>query len=281
MYKKSLATVLATLTTLGGLCTLLTATTVLFNSPASAMPKDGPLPRETESKPTSSPASVRPVFQQKDYPAAVKFLLANSGLMQQVVTKSWNEGGKGIAEQKIRESLNGKRVSKGVNIYNANVNLSGISQQRVTSAGDNHINVVLIIPGNSTEFKTTTPTIFGSYADPSFQVGFDLEVNLKISTLTNRIQIDDVNIGISGANIHGSNATGTLVETFGDFFTKGGFSRDILAKINSDNSVKDRLVDGITNSIISAVPSEILSPSPKVLRVNSKYLNIPYSTIVK
>lgn len=277
MYKQSLAT----LTILGGLCTLMTTTTVLFNSPASAIPKDGPLPRETESKPTSSPTSARSVFQSRDYPGAVKLLLNNSGLMEQVVTKSWNERGKGITEQKIKESLNGKGVSKGVNVYDANVNIGGISQQRVTSAGDNHINVALIIPGNSTKFTTTTPTIFGSYADPSFRVGFDLEVNLKISTLTNRIQIDDVKVGISGTNIHGSNATGTLVETFGDFFTKGGFSRDILAKINSDSSVKDRLAGGIASSITSVVPSEILSPSPKVLGVNSKYLNIPYSTIVK
>ena len=83
-------------------------------------------------------------------------------------------------------------------------------------------------------------------------------MDIKVSALAQRIQVDDVNISINDANIHGSNLSGTLVETFADFFTRGQFSRDIISRINRDYSVKGQLVAYIQSAIGRYVPANIL-----------------------
>lgn len=261
MLRKSLAITLAALTTLGGSSTLFTITTLLVSNPLLTMPASArPIdPIDRPDSPTRPNPLPRPAPTSQNYPAAVQFLLKNSSLMQQVVTTAWNDGGKGIAQQKMNETLNGKSLRKGVSIYNSNVRLGNISQQQVVAGpGSNQVSVVILITGNDAEFKTTTPSIFGSYADPSFRVGFNLTVNLKVSTLTNQIQVDDISANISNANIRGSNLTGTLVETFADFFTKGGFSRDVVSNINRGYSVKNDLASSIKSAIGRLVPGQIL-----------------------
>jgi hypothetical protein len=253
MPNKFLTIALVNLIAVGGLSIGFT----ILTSSVSALPKDGVLDREPKSPPTPTPR--RSPQPPQDYPAGIKFLLNNSNLMQQVVTRVWNDGGKGITEQKIKETLNGKEIRKGVNIYKPSVSLGAIGQQRVFGTGNNQVTISVLIPGNDAEFKATTPTVFGSYADPSFRVGFNLEITLKLSSSVDRILVDEVNVGIRDANFRGSNAVGTLVESFGDFFTGGGFSRDIVSRINGDFSDKDRLSSLIKSAIGSVVPSNILN----------------------
>jgi hypothetical protein len=168
--------------------------------------------------------------------------------------------------------LDGRKIKKGVNIYKPNVSLGEISQQRAFASGNNQATITITIPGNDAEFKATTPTVFGSYADPSFRVGFNLEATIKLSTSLDIVQVDDVTIQIKDANFRGSNAVGTLVETAGDFFTGGDFSRDIVSRINGDFSAKDRLSSLIKSAIGGIVPSNILSRdlTNKIIR------NTPY-----
>ncbi|MHC5829732.1 MAG: hypothetical protein ACYT04_80880, partial [Nostoc sp.] len=109
-------------------------------------------------------------------------MLDHSSLIQQSIEKTWNEAGKGIVAQKIKESLNNRQISDGVNIYNASVDIAGISGQQLTVGSQaNQVRLTLVIPGNYTDFHTTTDSIFGSYADPEFGVSFDLTVNITIS----------------------------------------------------------------------------------------------------
>jgi hypothetical protein len=286
--KKKLTTILVAFVTLSKLSILFTIPTVILNTviltnPASALPGEpdeegrGGIDPNGRKKPAPSTPSVP---STNYYPPAIKFLLNNSSSIQNIATTVWNEGGKAIAEQKIKEALNGKQIRDGVSVYNGNVGLTGISQtQIVQGSNSNQASIKITIPGNNSEFKTTTPTIFGSYADPSFRVMFDLEVNLKVSALQNKIQIDDVSIQISKAKINGSNAVGTLVETFADLWTNGKFSRDIASNINGDYSVKDRLASGIQSAIDRYVPAGVLV-DPRI-RVIKNGLNTPYINLGK
>ncbi len=225
-------------------------------------------PLQPPRKPTPAPTSNR------DYTAAVKFLLNNSSSMQQVIETTWNQAGKGIAAQKIKEILNGRQVSNGVGIYDANVNIGSITSQQVTGGSNpNQINVQIVVRGNDTEFHTTTPTIFGSYADPSFRVGFDLTINLTMSVgqSTTPIKIDDLNVQITHANIHGSNAVGTLVETLGDLFTNGRFSQDITSRINQDISLKGRLAQAIQSAIDRVLPAKVATKIEQLSKIPTKF----------
>jgi hypothetical protein len=271
--KKTLTTALVTFATLSGLSTLFTIPFVILNTailtnPASALPPQKPdgeggggIDPDGRTKPGKSmPNSPSTNY----YPPAIKFLLNNPRSIEQITTTVWNQGGKGIVEQKIKEALNGRKIKEGVNIYNANVNLAGISQTQTSPGSNNQLNIKITMSGNNSEFKTTTPTIFGSYADPSFRVMFDLEENLKISASGNQIQVDEVSIRIINARIHGSNAVGTLVETFADLWTNGGFSQDIISRINGSYSAKSDLASLIRSAIDRYVPANVLV-NPRIL----------------
>lgn len=271
--KKTLTTALVTFATLSGLSTLFAIPIVILNAailtnPASALPgepdgegRGGINPDRSTNPGKSTPNSPSTNY----YPPAIKFLLNNSSSIEQITTTVWNEGGKGIVEQKIKEALNGRKIREGINVYGANVSLTGISKTQTSpGSNNNQLNIKITIPGNNSEFKTTTPTVLGSYADPSFRVMFDLEENLKISASGNHIQVDDVSIRISNANIHGSNAIGTLVETFADLWTNGGFSQDIISRINGDFSAKGTLASFIQSAIDRYVPANVLV-NPRIL----------------
>ncbi len=286
MNKKTLTTALATFATLSGFSTLFTIPFVILNTailtnPASALPGEpdsegrGGIDPDGRTKPGKSiPNSPSTNY----YPPAIKFLLNNPKAIEQITTTVWNGGGKGIVEQKIKEALNGRKIREGVNVYGANVNLAGISQTQISPRANNsQLNIKITMLGNNSEFKTTTPTIFGSYADPSFRVTFDLEENLIISASGNQIQVDDVSIRISNARINGSNAIGTLVETFADLWTNGGFSQDIISRINGSYSDKGYLASLLRSAIDRYVPANVLV-NPRILE---RYVPKTIPTIVK
>lgn len=187
---------------------------------------------------------------------AVQFLLDHSSLIQQSIEKTWNEAGKGIVAQKIKESLNNRQISDGVNIYNASVDIAAISNQQLTVGSQaNQVRLTLVIPGNYTDFHTTTDTIFGSYADPEFGVSFDLRVDITISVdqllSSNPININELKVQVSNASIHGSNAVGTIVETVGDFIPGVNFSQSITSRINQSFDFKNQLETAIKTAVSS------------------------------
>ncbi len=265
MFNKSFVTSLSKLSALLTISALAINTPIFLNA-ASALPKQGTDTEggggRDEPKPNPAPKPKPGSSQPKNYPAAVKYLLANSSSLQQIATTAWDSGAKDITKEKIRKALDGKKIREGVSTYDVNLGLSGVSQTQVSpGSNSNQINVKLIIPGNNSELKTTTPTIIGSYGDPSFRIMFDLEVDLKLSTLIDKINVDDVSIKISNAKMNGSNAVGTLVETLGDLFTNGGFSQRVVSSINGDYSAKDNLASYIRSAVNRYIPANVLSPN--------------------
>ncbi|MEH1808295.1 hypothetical protein [Nostoc sp.] len=217
-----------------------------------AMPCDtceinrGPRPR-----PTPIPTAPTPIPTP-----AVQFLLDHSSLIQQSIGKTWNEAGKGIVAQKIKESLNNRQISNGVNIYNASVDIAAISNQQLTVGSQaNQVRLTLVIPGNYTDFHTTTNSIFGSYADPEFGVSFDLRVDITISVdqllSSNPVNINELKVQVSNASIHGSNLVGTIVETVGDFIPGVNFSQSITSRINQSFDFKNQLETAIKTAVSS------------------------------
>lgn len=187
---------------------------------------------------------------------AVQFLLDHSSLIQQSIEKTWNEAGKGIVAQKIKESLNNRQISNGVNIYNASVDIAAISNQQLTVGSQaNQVRLTLVIPGNYTDFHTTTNSIFGSYADPEFGVSFDLRVDITISVdqllSSNPVHINEVKVQVSNASIHGSNLVGTVIETVGDFIPGVNFSQSITSRINQSFDFKNQLETTIKKAVSS------------------------------
>jgi hypothetical protein len=55
------------------------------------------------------------------------------------------------------------------------------------------------------------------------------------------VAVTVVDARILDSSIHGANAVGTIVETAGDFITKGGFSRSVTEAINANGDFKPQL----------------------------------------
>lgn len=200
-------------------------------------PRPRPRPRPN-SNPTPAPI--------QNYPAALSFLLQNSNLLQQVINTTWSEFGKGVAAQKIKDELNGKRVS-GRKIKEVNVNLGDITENQVTVvSGLNQVNVRLFIPNNNENFRVDVPIL----PDPSFRVSHDITVNLKITVdqSNDPIKVDELTVQITNSRIRGSNIIGTIIKAVADFFTGGGFSNNITSRINQDIPLKNQLASYIKSA---------------------------------
>jgi hypothetical protein len=189
------------------------------------------------------------------------FVLPNQGdPFANALEKMWQQIGRGIVSEKIKESINGHEFSKGVSGKEANVSLADLnSSWRRT--GPTSLSIDLRVPGNNVEFKTTTNSVLGSFADPSFRVGFNLSIGLDCHVQQTRpfLNINVANASISNASVHGSNASGTIVETVGDFFTHGGFTRLITSHVNDDQNIKAKLQAGIDSALASIPNAQIPS----------------------
>ncbi|AFY93495.1 hypothetical protein [Chamaesiphon minutus] len=206
-------------------------------------PRPRPKPQPTTPKPAPAPTN---------YPAAIAFVLKNSNLIEQAIDKVWNNFGKGVVAQKIKDELNGKRVGTGMRIKDVNVNLRNITVKEVKPGpAANQISVRVVIPNNNEEFHVSVPLI----PDPSFRVFHDLTMNLilTIDNSSEPIKVARLNVQVSNADVRGSNLIGSVVKALGDFFTGGDFSRGIESKINQDIPLLKQL-GGVIKSAIDSLP---------------------------
>jgi hypothetical protein len=187
---------------------------------------------------------------ETDYIGKVENYLKNPSVMQQVIKTIWNNAGRGITADQIQQAINGRRFAKGVSAGDAHANLGNI-QSTWNGSSANQISARISIPGNNVEFKTTTNSIFGSFADPRFRAGFDLIINLivSVSNTNNPIRIDQLNVQVQNGGIHGRNASGTIIETVADFFTGGGFSRQIISQINQNQDLRNKVAQAIRSTL--------------------------------
>jgi hypothetical protein len=198
----------------------------------SGEPRPKPKPR-----PVPAPVPSSPIVQQ---------VLARSGQIQQTIDTAWSEFGKGVLAQQIKDELNGKRVGKivrTIHLKNVSVNLRDLAIKEVKAGpGANQISVHLVAPGNNVN---ASADVF-ALPDPSYRVFFDLELDLTLSldNSSNPIRVDTFNARSTNLDVRGSNLVGTITKSIADFFTGGGFSRNITARA-TQSITKEQLAANI------------------------------------
>jgi hypothetical protein len=200
-------------------------------------PKPKPQPNPTP-KPAPTPTN---------YPAAIAFILKNSTLIEQTIDKVWNNFGKGVAAQKIKDVLNGQKVGPG-RIKDVVVNLRDITVKEVKPGpASNQISVRLVIPNNNEKFDVAVAVL----PDPSFRVFHTITMNLTltIDNSSEPIKVDRLNVEVTDADVRGANVLGSVIKALGDFFTGGSFSRGIESKINRDIPLLKQLGAAIKSEI--------------------------------
>lgn len=166
-------------------------------------------------------------------------LLNHNSLLLDAINTAWNEVGKGITSQKLREQLSvGDRFRSGVTLYNVNPNMAGLSELRAIDRGNNQIGLKAIFRGNTIRFHSTTPSFLGGYADPSFEVKYDLELKLELTVpqLGQSLQFNSLEARVMNAVIEPTNAAaeiGVGLSNIWAFLSGQNLVQEITNTINS------------------------------------------------
>jgi hypothetical protein len=178
-----------------------------------------------------------------NYREKLQSLALQPARMQEMLQIMWDRRGREMLTAHIDKAIRNRGLADGVNIKDPHVNLGGITAT-VARLGPDRYAVGMAAPGNNIKFDLTTPTVLGSFADPSFRVGFKMLVNLEIAYQQGAsppVAVTVVDARIHDSSIHGANAVGTIAETAGDFITGGGFSRSVTDAINASGDFKPDL----------------------------------------
>ena len=160
-----------------------------------------------------------------------------SDTLQRVINEN-----RGRFENDIKAELGkGDLVRKGVTLYNINFRLGNPNFRFITASNfDYRLN------GNYLYCKSTTPTVFGSYADPAFEIHFDVALTGTLIVPPGaRPHVERVIASVPRLLVKPRNASGGVVTSVVRFFQltePGGrviqhaadtyLHRDITAKIN-------------------------------------------------
>lgn len=129
------------------------------------------------------------------------------------------------------------KLPKGVSIHHQSSRLSNTCNA-VYSISGRYIVLTVTIPRSVLFFKTTTPTVFGSYADPAFSLDYDLTATITVeipSTTAHGLDIRPVHVSLSNLHFDSQNLTGDLVKV-ADAVSKFLGGPDFLAPITQSRS---------------------------------------------
>jgi hypothetical protein len=148
--------------------------------------------------------------------------LSATTVMQNAVSQALQDrfnGSRGILENLIRQHLGrGDMIARGVTLYDLNPRIGGAHFQ---FTGPNTFRYA--VSGNHLYFKSTQPTAAGSYADPAFEVNFDLLVTgilLPPTVPGQKPRVDAVIASVPSLTIKSRNLVGGIVLTVVNFFAK-------------------------------------------------------------
>jgi hypothetical protein len=114
----------------------------------------------------------------------------------------------------IRTQLGrGDLIASGVTLYDITCNLNPEEGMVTQIAGTDEITVRLTLKNGYLEATSTTPTVFGSYADPRFSVSYDVNADVTISVPRSiqSLTVKSAHIGISNAAVDSHNFVGDLI----------------------------------------------------------------------
>lgn len=121
-------------------------------------------------------------------------------------------------EQTVRQELGrGDRFARGITLYNINFRMGETDFQFANNE------ILYTINGNYLYFKSTTPTVLGSYGDPAFEVHFDLEMRGPVTAPLDRAPYTDwMAARISTMTVKPRNVSGDIVTTIVKIFSLTG-----------------------------------------------------------
>jgi len=137
---------------------------------------------------------------------------------------------RGEIETAVRKQLGpGNLIGRGITLYNTSVRLGQPSMRFLSNN-----QAELWLRGNHIYAKSTTPTALGSWADPAFEVNFDVRViaNFTLPEVGKpKITVTSANLSLPWIQLKPRNVAGGVITTVGvitNFFLKATTGRDLI-----------------------------------------------------
>lgn len=156
-------------------------------------------------------------------------LVTDSNALGESLTIHYNNN-RGRIQDAIRGQLGaGNLIAKGVTLYNINVQLGNATTKFISN---NQMEVT--INGNHLYAKSTTPTALGKWADPAFELNFNIRcvVTFTLPTMTRpRIDVTSAVVQVPWLQLTNRNVSGgvmMVVASVGNFFIKTFSGRNLI-----------------------------------------------------
>lgn len=173
------------------------------------------------------------LVEQQGFPGPQTTVVSLPTTFKDTIDQTWqglrngtqliNSGTETLA-QMVESTIQQNAQGQGVNAYNISESFASqgaYSATLDTSQGDPTLTVRFDLGGNTLDFTTTTDTIFGSWADPTFHVVFDMTIDVNLTlpstispstTVTasatssiGSVTVSSNNAGVWWANVFGNN----------------------------------------------------------------------------
>ncbi len=164
----------------------------------------------------------------------------------------------GVQAAAKAEGVSAYNISEGFNPsgnYSANLIQPGPFQiLGITFPGVSEPTLAIsyVVPGNTLNFTTTTNSIFGSYADPSFRVTYDLDINLDVAFSPNINAANPVTVTgtaqVANAHTTPTNAAASIANFFSSSLTSSISNGINGQSVNLTNLVPTGLLNAALNA---------------------------------
>ena len=143
----------------------------------------------------------------------------------------------------IQEYLKGQLerpnlIRKGYTLYDTNLQLG---QPNFQSSG---MSFNYRMTGNYLYVKSRTPTVFGSYGDPAFEIHFDVALVGTIVRAGDKLRVENVVANVPTITVKPRDVSGALVTTFVHFFSMTEYGGRVIQE-TVDKYLRQDLTDKI------------------------------------
>jgi hypothetical protein len=160
--------------------------------------------------------------------------LNNASFFQTAAQQQWSSLRPKIEQTMKKELGKGNRFAKGVTFYNLKINLAkNITDVRIASGGNGKVIVSFRLNGNYLKATSTTPGPLGKWADPTFEVRFNVIVSIDVALPGKdlRFKAGKATAQISNIRVDSQGVVADAIKLFNNianFFTKKVSGKKVL-----------------------------------------------------
>ncbi len=223
---------------------------------------------------SAAPARADGVKVTKQVPggAAAADVFDNPQLLNEAVHKAVHDK-RAALEKHVKEFLGrGDLIARGITLYNLNVR---VGQPTVHWKSAHEFEVML--KANYLYARSTTPTSLGKWADPAFEVHFDLRLRGGLTLPTAnmpRIAVTSMTVSVPHVQVKPRNVAGgvvTTMATIANFFAKTVRGKDLIKSAAQKYLVVD--VKDRANEMLRPVNAALAQLQAQGYRVSAASLH--------